>query len=224
MVTLTQFLCDAPWAQSLGSDERMHLAAETSERHIEAGGYLCRKGDTADCWIGVIDGLVKLQTTSRDGKALTFTGVPTGGWFGEGSLLKTEPRRYDAVALRASRVACMPRATFIWLYQSNIEFNHYLVLQLNERLGQFIGMVEYDRLLNLEARVARCLAMLYNPQLSPGIDTRLGISQEEIGFLSGITRPRVNRALHTLATAGLLRVEYGGITILDVKGLRNYGA
>ena len=64
----------------------------------------------------------------------------------------------------------------------------------------------------------------YNPQLSPGIEAHLGISQEEIGFLSGVTRPRVNRALHILADAGLLRVEYGGITILDVKGLRNYGA
>ena len=224
MVTLANFLLNSPWAQSLSAEQLAHLASETSERRIGAGGYICRKGDAADCWIGVIDGLVKLQTTSRDGKALTFTGVPTGGWFGEGSLLKTEARRYDAVALRASRVACMPRATFIWLYQSNIDFNHYLVLQLNERLGQFIGMIEYDRLLNLEARVARCLAMLYNPQLSPGIEAHLGISQEEIGFLSGITRPRVNRALHILADAGLLRVEYGGITILDVKGLRDYGA
>jgi hypothetical protein len=48
-------------------------------------------------------------------------------------------------------------------------------LQLNERLGQFIAMVEYDRLLAPDARVARCIAQLYNPLLYPGLGaTRTG--------------------------------------------------
>ena len=48
----------------------------------------------------MIDGLVKMANVSADGKAMSFTGIGTGGWFGEGSLLKDEPRRYDIVALR----------------------------------------------------------------------------------------------------------------------------
>ena len=34
-----------------------------------------------------------------------MTGVPAGGWIGEGSLLKNEERKYDVVALRDSQVA-----------------------------------------------------------------------------------------------------------------------
>jgi CRP/FNR family cyclic AMP-dependent transcriptional regulator len=48
-------------------------------------------------------------------------------------------------------------------------------------------------------------------------------AQEGIGDLSGISRQRVNQALQTLEKEGRLRVEYGGVTILDLEGLRNHG-
>ncbi len=53
---------------------------------------------------------------------------------------------------------------------------------------------------------------------------QLQISQEELGYLAGTSRQRVNRALHVLEKAGLVSVEYGVITVLDLAGLRNYGA
>ena len=81
-------------------------------------------------------------------------------------------------------------------------------------------MVEHDRLLDPDARVARCLASLFNPHLYPGIGRALPISQEEIGHLAGLSRQRVNQALQALEQAGLLRVDYGGITVLDLAGLR----
>ena len=49
------------------------------------------------------------------------------------------------------------------------------------------------------------------------------ISQEEIGYLSGVSRQRVNQALQALARAGLLEVAYGRVRILDLAELRRYG-
>jgi hypothetical protein len=72
--------------------------------------------------------------------------------------------------------------------------------------------------------VARCLFWLFNPFLYPGITGKLQISQEEVGYLSGISRQRVNQALRVLENAGLLRVEYGGVTVLDPGALGRYGA
>ena len=69
---------------------------------------MCRKGETVDAWIG-IDGLVKMNNLSAEGKSMTFTGLSAGGWFGEGSLLKEELRQYDVTALRDSRIAHMPK-------------------------------------------------------------------------------------------------------------------
>lgn len=210
------------WAKSLTEAELRQVASEMIERAVPAGGLVGRKGEPVDHWIGVIDGLLKLSSMSAEGKLVTFAGIPGGAWFGEGSVLKNDPRRYDIVALRESRVALMPRVTFNRLLDSSIEFNRFLLNQLNERLAHFIAMVEYDRMLDPDARVARCLAALFNPYLYPGVGPQLQISQEEIGLLSGVSRQRANQALQVLEKEGLLRVEYGGITVLDPDGLGDF--
>jgi len=224
MDTLDELLAASLWAKDLEPATLREVRAELVERAVPAGGYVCRRGEPVEHWVGVIDGLLKLSNVSPSGKPATLTGVPALGWFGEGSLLKDEPRRYDAVAMRDSRVALMPRATFQRLLDRSIPFNRFLLTQLNERLAQFIALVEHERLLETDARVARCLAALFNPILYPGVGLRLSISQEEIGFLSGVSRQRVNQALQALESEGLLRVEYGGLTILDLERLRSYGA
>jgi len=212
------------WTRALSPAEFARVAIETTERQVPAGKHVARKGEPVEAWLGVIDGLVKINADSPSGKSVTFAGITSGGWLGEGSMLKNEPRRYDVVALRDSRVAFLPRTTFDWLLDTSIAFNRFLLIQLNERLGQFIAMVESDRLLDLDARVARCLAALYNPHLYPGTSRQLQISQEEIGYLSGASRQRVNQALQVLEREKLLKVEYGGITILDLEGLRRFRA
>jgi hypothetical protein len=37
-----------------------------------------------------------------------------------------------------------------------------------------------------------------------------------------VSRQRTNRALHALEQQGLLRVEFGGVTVLDLDRLRVY--
>lgn len=220
---LKAFLAASSWTHALTSEQQDRVEIETIVRCVPKGGYICRKGEPVDYWMGVIDGLGKMTNTSATGKVTTFTGVAVGSWFGEGSLFKDEPRRYDVIALRDSEVAYMPRATFMWLLDVSIDFNRALLVQLNERLGFFIGMVEYDRLLGPDARVAHCLAALFNPTLTPGIRPLVKISQEEIGHLAGLSRQRVNHSLKLLEEAGLVQLEYGGITVLDLAGLKKFG-
>ena len=215
-------LLGAPWAQQLTEELRRRVLAETAIRDVPAGGFVCRKGDPVEHWPGVLDGLVKLASVSPEGKSVSFTGVPTGGWFGEGSLLKSEPRRYDAIALRDSRIAFVPRNTFTLLLDGSVAFNRFILIQLNERLGHFIGMVEFDRSLGPNARLAKELAALFNPVLYPGSGKTLPVSQEELAHLVGLSRQRVNQALRQLESVGLLRIGYRGVTILDLDGLRRF--
>jgi CRP/FNR family transcriptional regulator, cyclic AMP receptor protein len=219
---LADMLAAGAWWSALLPRERERVLAEVEERRFGGGSVVMRKGELVDAWTGVIDGLVKINVVAASGKTATFTGVGPGGWFGEGSLLKAEARKYDVVALRDTRIAWMPRRTFEHLMDTSIAFNRFLLTQLNERLGQFIGMVEYERLLEPDARVARCVAELFNPLLYPGSLAEIEISQEEIGYLSGVSRQRVNQALQVLSRAGLIEVAYGRLRILDLAGLRRY--
>ncbi|MCY1535638.1 Crp-like helix-turn-helix domain protein [compost metagenome] len=82
--------------------------------------------------------------------------------------------------------------------------------------------MEFDRLLGPDARVARCLASLFDPILYPRATRFVRLSQDEIGLLSAVSRQRANRALHALQRDGLLRIEHGGVEVLDLAGLRTY--
>ncbi len=221
--TLADALRSSRWAAALTQEEWAQVEQGVFERQIPAGGFICRKGEAVDCWFGLIAGLAKMSSDWVTGKTATYTGLPPGAWFGEGSILKSEPRRYDIIALRDARVACLRRDTFQWLLDHSIPFNRYLLVQLNERLGQFIGLLESERLLDTDTRVARCLAGLFNPILYPGLGPQLAISQEEIGYLAGVSRQRVNRSLKILEDAGFLSIAYGSITIGDLAGLRRFG-
>jgi CRP/FNR family transcriptional regulator, cyclic AMP receptor protein len=224
MDSLHDFLGNSLWAKNLEVEQMRRVEAEVHEARFPAGAIICSKGQPVDAWFGVIEGLMKVHAGSPDGKSVTFTGIPAGGWVGEGSLLRTEPRRYGVIALRDTRLALMPRSTFERLLDTNIGFNRYLLAQLNERLAQFIAVLEYERLLDTDARIARSLGELFNPILYPGVGMKLSISQEEIGFLTGVSRQRVNQALQQLEKEGLLALEYGGLRVLDLPRLRGYGA
>jgi CRP/FNR family cyclic AMP-dependent transcriptional regulator len=213
----------AAWSRELSERETEVARAGIVEKSYRANEYIFMRGDPFEYWTGVVTGLARMGIVSRGGKATSFAGLTAGAWFGEGSVLKNEPRRYDVVALRDTRLAMMDRTTFVWLFENSVGFNRVLVRQLNERLGQFIGLLEYGRTLDATARLARSIASLFNPILYPDLTPHLEITQEEIGALSGISRQNANQCLKTLEKAGLLRLEYGGVTIIGLDRLRCYG-
>jgi CRP-like cAMP-binding protein len=213
-------LADIPWLSVLDEGDRHEAISALRVATAEAGEVMCRIGRPALWWFGLIDGLLKMSNDNSSGAQVTFTGVPPGAWFGEGTLLKRESYRYNIEALRRSTVAGLPVETFHLLLGRSIGFNRFVLNQLNERLGQFIAAREIDRLTDPDSRVARSLAALFHPVLYPGVGEVLRITQQELAWLVGLSRQRVNEALRTLQAQGLIRIEYGGVRVLDLPGLR----
>jgi CRP/FNR family transcriptional regulator, cyclic AMP receptor protein len=211
-----------PWVGLLEPVERKRVIAALQVVEAAPGDFVCKIGRQANFWFGLLDGLLKMSNDSSLGFAVTFTGVPPGGWFGEGTLLKREIYRYNIEPLRPSVVAGLDIDTFEWLLERSIPFNRYVMNQLNERLGQFIAAREIDRLNDPDTRVARNLAALFHPVLYPGVGTLLRITQQELAYLVGLSRQRVNEALKSLQDEGLIRIEYGGLRVLDLQALRRH--
>jgi CRP-like cAMP-binding protein len=209
-----------PWLKLLSGDERDRAVEDLKVTEAQAGDFICRTGRPVTYWFGAIDGLLKMSSDNAEGQTMTFTGVPPGGWFGEGTALKRESYRYNIQALRKSLVAGLHVDTFHWLLDHSIGFNRFVMNQLNERLGQFIAAREIDRMTNPNIRVARSLAALFNPVLYPGLGSVLRITQQELAYLVGLSRQRVNEALTTLTQQGAVQVEYGGLRVVDLQALR----
>ncbi len=211
-----------PWWQLLDAVEQQRIGDDVQVVTANAGERVCRFGRQATLWFGVIDGLLKMSNDRATGAPMTFAGLPSGAWFGEGTLLKREVYRYNVEALRTSLVAGLPIETFMWLLERSLPFNRYVMNQLNERLGQFIAAREIDRSTDPDMRVARSLAALFHPVLYPGVGDRLRITQEELGYLVGLSRQRTNEALRTLQAQGLISVEYGGVRVLQLAALSHH--
>ncbi|MDO8906407.1 Crp/Fnr family transcriptional regulator [Hydrogenophaga sp.] len=214
-------LAEIPWLVKLTETERDRAIDALVVTEALAGDYICRIGRPVTYWFGLVDGLLKMSNDDSMGPVITFTGVAPGGWFGEGTVLKHEQYRYNIQALRKSRVAGLPVETFDWLLDHSLGFNRFVMHQLNERLGQFIAAREIDRISSPDLRVARNLAALFHPLLSPNVGGILRITQQELAYLVGLSRQRVNEALSTLSDKGWIRVEYGGLRVLDLQALRS---
>src|SRR5271163_3955211 len=215
------FISRSAWSASLTEEQLARIQKDAFEQSYSAGALVCHQGSPPDHWLGVIDGFVKVDAVSKEGRSTTLAGVPAGSWFGEGAVLKDERRPYSVVALRDSKVAFIPLNTFEWLIDNSHSFSRFVINQLNARCGYYVGLLGNLRFNKASARVAFCLSELFNPQLYAAPNPTLDLSQEEIGRLSGLSRQNTNRAMRELSDAGLLIIEYGAVRILDVAGLRD---
>jgi CRP/FNR family cyclic AMP-dependent transcriptional regulator len=209
-----QFLRLQPWFAQLPQPLRERVSAGVTTTQGSKGDVLLRAGEPVKGWYAVLDGLVKLQSESPDGRRQGFLGIPGGEWFGEGSVMKSEPRRYDAIAMRDTELLCLPRALFDELRATSLPFCQALVEQLNMRLGQAMAIIETMRLGTPEQRVA----MYLGRQLWHG-SRRMGLSQEELGILAGLSRQTVNGVLKDFERRSLVSLQFGRVDIIDEDGL-----
>jgi len=215
-------LASIPWLQVLRDEDQAWVSAQIMVGDALAGDVVCRIGKAPTYWFGVVQGLLKMSADNAQGDSFTYAGLSAGGWFGEGTVIKREPYRYNVQALRPSVVAGLPIESFHRLLEQSIGFNRFVMNQLNERLGQFIAAREIDRMTNPDIRVARSLAALFNPVLFPGVVEVLQITQQELAYLVGLSRQRVNVALQRLVEQGWIKVTYGGVRVINLNALRSH--
>lgn len=204
------------WFRTLAPEHQALVLAQSRVEQREAGDVIAHRLAPSEYWIGVHRGLLKLAIFNASGRGCTFSGVPSGGWFGEGSVIKRELRKYEVVAIQRSTVLFVPVDT-------SLPFTRFVIHQLNNRMGEFIASIQNSRLLDVDARVAQALTQLFNPDLYPDTGPSLSISQEELGMLVGVSRQRINQALQQLEKLGALRLAYNQIDVVDLGALARVG-
>ena len=211
------------WFHALLPAQQAWVLDDSYAQPFAAGATVAARDAPSAYWLGVSSGLVKLAIYNTSGRGCTFSGVPHGGWFGEGSVIKREPRRYAVIALQPSLMMCVPSVVFHRLMDHSLPFNRFVIHQLNNRMGEFIALIQNSRLLGVDARVAQSLAQMFNTAHYPETSHELDISQEELGMLTGVSRQRINQALQGLERHGLVALSYNRVTVLDLNRLRMFG-
>lgn len=211
------FISAQPWFASVPVALQERLRNEVFAVQGDKGAVMMPAGSAVEGWHAVLSGLVMLQSPASKGRSSAFIGVPDGEWFGEGSAMKPEPRKYNVVALRPTTLLCLPLPLFATLRESSLAFNQFLVLHLNMRLGQAMTIIEAGRTQSPEHRVA-----LYLSRLFWRSTRRLNLTQDELGQLVGLSRQTVNRVLRALEELGIVSLDFGKVAIVDDEALGAY--
>ena len=212
-----RFIAAQPWFAGLPAAMQERLREEVFAEQADKGAVMMPAGSAVQGWHAVLSGLVMLQSPTSQGRSSAFIGVPEGEWFGEGSAMKPEPRRYHVVALRPTTLLCLPLPLFATLRETSLAFNQFLVLHLNMRLGQAMTIIEAGRTQSTAHRVA-----LYLSRLFWRSTRRLNLTQEELGQLVGLSRQTVNKVLRSLEGMGIVSLDFGRVAIVDDEALNAY--
>lgn len=206
--------------------ERSRVEHEASQVCISKGSYVFNSGEYYPYWLGVATGALRSTGSSAEGKQVNFVYILPGTWFGEGTLINHEERRYSLQAVESTLLLRLPAETFNWLIDSSIRFNRFIIRQMSATLSQFIAMVEYERTLNTTARVACLLASVfrYNVVMDKrkNFNYDLTIPQEDLAMMCGVSRQTFNTILKKLQQQGIIELAYRRLRILDIERLRTF--
>ena len=208
------FLQSQPWFAPLPTDQQDALESDVFTLAATRGQTILQANVQTQGWYAVLRGLVKISAPAATGRRSDFLGVAAGEWFGEGSALKNEVRRYEVVALRDTELLCLPSASFHHLQATSLPFNQSVVAGLNLRLSQSMAMIEAGRTRSPEQRIALSLSRLFWSRTR-----QLDLTQDELASLAGMSRQTANRVLNALQEQGVLSLSMNRIRIRDDAAL-----
>jgi CRP-like cAMP-binding protein len=196
------------------------LSRSLVRKTARAGAHIFHKGDQPAGWYGILVGEVKIVTASESGDEIVLTQLAPGDWFGEVALLAASPNSHDAIARVDCEFALAPATAFRQLLTQEPQLYERLVVLLAQRVRTLIDVIEDFTSLPMAARLAKRVLAVVDTHGVGSVARRGRISQEEYALLVGARRQTVNRELRTWERAGWIRIEYGGIDVLDREALR----
>ncbi len=216
-------LLQHPLFGTLGAEIIDRLLANAVVKKVKRGTLIFSKGDPGSCLFGVCSGAVKISVPSAAGRDAIFNILRRGEILGEIALLDGRERTADAVALTDCELLVIERRNFVPLILAHPEVALKITEVLCARLRRTSEQVQDVMFLDLPSRLAKTLLRLTEVSLAtaPGMPARrtIKITQRELGQMIGMSRESTNKQLRTWQARNLVRLERGGISLIDPDAL-----
>ena len=212
----------APLFTALDEAAALSLRASMDTVKIAKGSILFKEGDDGEHLYVIVDGKLKLGTSSGDGRENLLSILGPGEMFGELSLFDPGPRTSTATAVTDAKLLSLSHEKVIpWLKQ-NPEVSLQLLTRLSQRLrrtNEAVGDLVFS---DVPGRVAKALIDLgdrFGKTTPEGLLVNHDLTQEELAQLVGASRETVNKALADFAGRGWLKLDGRSVLITDVERL-----
>jgi CRP/FNR family transcriptional regulator, cyclic AMP receptor protein len=195
------------------------LCSKASVRRERRGAAIFAKGDDGNGLFAVLSGIVKIGVTSRDGREVVFNLIHSGEIFGEIALLDGRPRTADAVAMDDCELMVIDRRDFIPFLRGEPDIALKFIEILCARIRRTSEQVEDVMYLSFPVRLAKTLLQLTGGVTASAAQRNVRITQRELSSIIGMSRESTNKQLRAWEERKWLRLQRGGIAVLDANAL-----
>jgi CRP/FNR family transcriptional regulator, cyclic AMP receptor protein len=201
----------------------------SSERHAAAGEALLRTGCQCSQLYQLRSGSVEYRMADgRGGDAVAAT-MSKGDWIGLAEVFNGMPATADVIAVTPAQLRVITHRDFDALIERHPELARRLLKLLSQSLAATYHQARDRNALPLRDRLLRTLYMLsfsHGKTLRQQQGILIEMPQEELSHRLAAARQTLNRQLKALEREGLIRVNYGSITVLGLQRLaeRQLGA
>ena len=185
----------------------------------KAGTKLIECGDSADKFVIVLQGVIKVYETCENGREISLYRVSDGQVciLTLTRLLLNSNRCAQAMAEEDVRLLVMPPEYFDRLLTESEDFRSYLMTSMAHCITdviQLISQVSFDR---LDLRLANLLRKL----ATQSSQNKLQCTHQLIANELGTTREVVSRLLKDFERSGCIKLCRGSIEVLDMEQLES---
>jgi len=213
---------NAPLFLALDDEASVALRASMVEMDLARGQVVFSEGDAGDRLYVIVDGKIKLGTSSTDGRESLLAILGPGEMFGELSLFDPGPRTATATALTETTLLGLGHdALGPWL-NGRPGVAQALLKALSQRLRRTNENLSDLVFSDVPGRVAKALLDLnekFGEKRSDGLYVEHDLTQEELAQLVGASRETVNKALADFVQRNWIKLEPRAVLILDLDRL-----
>jgi len=222
VVDYRELLRAGRWFRGLPQPFQEAIVSMSVLRDVRPGTVLFSRGDASHGMFGLLEGQLRASGTDDDGKIALLTVVEPPSWVGEIPLFDRLPRSHDLVAETRALVVYVPQEPLLALLEREPRYWRDLALLLTAKLRLAFTSIEASQLLPVAERVTHRLVLIAEGygEWSDGSARQVGVSQKTLATMLSTSRQTVNEVLKRLEAQGYVRLEYGRVEILDLRGLR----
>lgn len=212
--------------EGIEADQRQAVLQRMVRRRYRKGDTLFHEGDPGDTLHLLVKGFVAVRATTVLGETVTLCVLGTGDFFGEQALLGPDSvRTASVVALDAVETLTLGARHFEELRRTDPRIDRLLVAVLGAQVRRLSVQLLEALYSSADIRVVRRLLELCSLFGGPEAPASVvvPVTQEDLSTLAGTTRPTANHVLQSLASAGIVQLGRGQITVTDPAGLAKRG-
>ena len=186
------------------------------EKQVPKSTIVLTEGAVGDSLFAIVHGRVKVFIGDQEGREVILKILGPGDFFGEMSMIDSEPRSASVSTLDACTFKVLSHHAFEQCLLRAPRIATLVMQSLAKRLRDADRKISTLALMDVYGRVASTLLDL---AVDDGGKLVVGekLSQQDIANMVGASREMVNRILKDLSDRGYISVESKTITIHDQK-------